>query len=81
MRAMEQWVEGHVAPEHIIAKHYSDGPPRLDPSFERPLCVYPKLPRYNGSGDVHLASSWGCAAPPRFRVERYLREPPFMRPH
>ncbi|WP_366118282.1 tannase/feruloyl esterase family alpha/beta hydrolase [Acidovorax sp.] len=26
----------------------------------RPLCVYPKVARYNGTGDVESASSFSC---------------------
>jgi feruloyl esterase len=26
----------------------------------RPLCVYPKVPRYNGSGNTNVAASFTC---------------------
>jgi hypothetical protein len=72
LRAMEHWVEDSVAPERIIAKHYAEG--LYDPPFERPLCVYPKLPHYNGSGDRRAAANWSCVAPARVPIMRYLPE-------
>ena len=70
MRAMEHWVEDGVAPERIVAQHLSES--ASDPYFERPLCVFPKLPHYNGSGDPRVAANWSCVAPPRTPVTPYL---------
>ncbi len=72
LRAMEHWVEDGVAPERIVAQHLAESP--SDPYFERPLCVYPKLPHYNGSGDPNVAANWSCVAPSRFPVIHYLPE-------
>lgn len=58
--ALERWVEGGVAPERVIARHV---PEASEAPFERPLCPYPALPRYTGSGDPASAASWACAAP------------------
>ncbi|MBP6014083.1 MAG: tannase/feruloyl esterase family alpha/beta hydrolase [Alphaproteobacteria bacterium] len=57
MLALERWVEHGVAPDRIIARHRG-------PNFERPLCPYPQLPRYNGVGNPNLATSWSCSIPP-----------------
>lgn len=73
MLAMERWVEDGVAPERIVAQHLSEGV--RDPYFERPLCVYPKLPKYNGAGDSKVAANWSCVAPLRFSRIRYPPEP------
>ena len=54
---MEQWVELHKAPEQIIAAHKTAG--KIDRS--RPLCPYPKIARYKGTGSVDEASSFSCA--------------------
>ena len=51
--ALEQWVEQGKAPEQIIAS-------RADRS--RPLCVYPKVAKYKGSGSVDEAANFVCAA-------------------
>jgi len=60
--ALEQWVEKGVAPETIIAAKYVNP---LDPSagtkMTRPLCAWPKMAKYKGSGDVNDAANWECA--------------------
>jgi feruloyl esterase len=53
-----QWVEHGIAPDRIIAYHVSNGAQ----DFSRPVCPYPKLPRYSGAGDTTKASSFLCAA-------------------
>src|SRR5579871_4460332 len=59
--ALERWVEKGVAPEKIIGT----GHPVNDAAktMTRPLCPYPKIAKYNGSGDTNDASSFSCAAP------------------
>ncbi|MBY0420980.1 MAG: tannase/feruloyl esterase family alpha/beta hydrolase, partial [Parvularculaceae bacterium] len=74
-----RWVEEGVAPERVIARH---APEAGEPTFSRPLCPYPALPRYRGSGDPADAANWDCASSrvlPR-PSERILREPPVIRP-
>jgi feruloyl esterase len=62
-KALEEWVEKGRAPEVLIATRYAsnEGEPRPI-AFQRPLCVYPKLPRYKG-GDPKSAASFACALP------------------
>ena len=50
---LEAWVEKDVAPEQIIGK--GDG-------ITRPLCVYPTVARYKGSGNANDASNFQCVA-------------------
>jgi feruloyl esterase len=50
--AMEAWVEEGKAPGQLIAKNTRAG-------FERPLCEWPKLPKYV-SGDPKAAASFAC---------------------
>jgi feruloyl esterase len=54
LTALEQWVERGVAPTTMLAT--KQGSP-----LSRPLCVYPELPRYKGTGDPNAASSFECA--------------------
>jgi feruloyl esterase len=55
------WVEHGVAPETIIAtKFLADTPPAVQ--MTRPLCVFPKVAKYNGSGDANFASNFTCVA-------------------
>ena len=57
--AVAKWVEQGVPPESIVATTLKDGAAVR----QRPLCVYPKQARYNGSGDVNVASSFTCVTP------------------
>jgi feruloyl esterase len=55
LTALERWVERGVAPTKLIAT--KQGSP-----LSRPLCAYPELPRYKGTGDTSDAASFECAA-------------------
>jgi tannase/feruloyl esterase len=59
LSAMEQWVEQKSAPERIVASHSSGG--TIDRT--RPLCVYPKVARYVGTGSTDDAANFVCAIP------------------
>jgi hypothetical protein len=63
------WVEQGRAPETILATARGAGnaggvnadlPADWAPNRTRPLCPYPLVARYNGTGDVNLASSFSC---------------------
>jgi feruloyl esterase len=60
--ALEAWVEHGRAPQSFVATKYVDDKPAAGVQFERPVCVYPQVPRYDGHGDRHSASSFSCAA-------------------
>ena len=51
-----QWVEHGIAPDRIIAYHVTGN---LQ-DFSRPVCPYPALPRYRGTGDTTQASNFVC---------------------
>ena len=53
LAALDRWVESGHAPDEVIAT-------REDGKLSRPLCRYPTLPRYKGSGDPAAASSFEC---------------------
>lgn len=53
LRALEDWVERKSAPESMNAT-------RSDGRMTRPLCRYPGLPRYKGTGDPNDAASFDC---------------------
>jgi feruloyl esterase len=57
--ALEQWVEKGVAPDMLIATHSVAG--KVDRA--RPLCPYPQVARYKGTGSIDEAASFSCAAP------------------
>jgi feruloyl esterase len=53
------WVEKGDAPETIIAtKYVNDTPPAVE--MTRPLCVFPKVAKYNGSGSTSIAANFTC---------------------
>ncbi|PWU06144.1 MAG: tannase/feruloyl esterase family alpha/beta hydrolase [Terriglobia bacterium] len=55
--ALVNWVEKSAAPEQIVA---TAGPNTPWPGRTRPLCAYPKQPRYKGAGSIEEASSFTC---------------------
>jgi feruloyl esterase len=57
--ALDAWVEDGTPPEDLIAYRVE-----LDLQIPfRPLCRYPRYPRYQGSGDPRSAASFVCVAP------------------
>jgi feruloyl esterase len=56
LAALEQWVERGQAPDRIVASHASDG--RVDRT--RPLCPYPHVAAYNGTGSMDSAENFVC---------------------
>lgn len=58
--ALRHWVEDGKAPDRIIAVKYKTRQPDSGILMSRPLCVWPKLPAYNGSGDTNDAASFVC---------------------
>jgi feruloyl esterase len=60
--ALVDWVEKSEAPQSIVATA-ANGTPW--PGRTRPLCAYPEIARYKGSGDVGAAGSFECHAPER----------------
>ncbi|MGD0912427.1 MAG: tannase/feruloyl esterase family alpha/beta hydrolase [Terracidiphilus sp.] len=66
--ALELWVEKGTAPSSIIATKTAAAPPgagnsQAAPAITRPLCPFPQVAQYKGSGDTNSAENFGCAAP------------------
>jgi feruloyl esterase len=57
LASLTQWVEKDKAPESIPA---STGPGSAWPNRTRPICAYPAVARYKGSGDIESAASFAC---------------------
>jgi feruloyl esterase len=64
-----QWVEHGVAPQRVTASARGPGnaaganpdvPPDWSAHRTRPLCPYPGVARYRGSGDPESADSFEC---------------------
>jgi len=71
VNAIEQWVENQKAPAQMIASHSTDGrvfnfggpeaQGRVDRT--RPLCPYPQVARYKGTGSIDDAANFVCTSP------------------
>jgi feruloyl esterase len=59
LSAMEQWVEKDKAPDQIAAARRKDG--TVDRT--RPLCPYPQVARYKGSGSTDDGANFVCRTP------------------
>jgi feruloyl esterase len=59
LTALENWVEHGVAPARIVAAHLTSG--KADRT--RPLCPYPQVAVYTGSGSTDEAANFECRAP------------------
>jgi len=56
----ELWVEKGKAPDRIIAAHPAAGTASAKPDRTRPLCPYPQVAKYKGSGSTDDASNFVC---------------------
>jgi feruloyl esterase len=54
--ALEQWVENNKAPESIPASKVTQGKTERT----RPLCAYPQVATYKGSGSTDEAANFSC---------------------
>jgi feruloyl esterase len=61
LAALETWVEEGRAPERILASHSTKGV--VDRT--RPLCPYPQIATYTGSGSVDDAANFVCGVADR----------------
>ena len=61
VEAIRAWVEEDRAPERLVAS-------KLDPEghemLTRPVCPYPQVAEYDGSGDVNDEKSFRCVTAP-----------------
>src|SRR5882724_7858867 len=62
LTALTGWVEQGVAPGSVIATKYNNDTPQLGIAMQRPLCSYPQIPTYKGTGDPNTAASFRCVA-------------------
>ncbi|MES2490220.1 MAG: tannase/feruloyl esterase family alpha/beta hydrolase [Pseudomonadota bacterium] len=68
LKPLEQWVENKTAPDTIIASKYENeyakllGMEQSEPVRTRPLCQYPKVAHWKGSGSTDKAENFECRA-------------------
>ena len=62
--SLVDWVEKGSPDEDIFATKYAPGESgAMKVVMTRPLCAYPRVVKYSGSGDTNDAASFSCAAP------------------
>lgn len=59
VRAVEHWVEQGKGPERILASRLTDG--KVERT--RPLCPYPQVAKYKGTGSTDDAANFACGLP------------------
>lgn len=59
LTVLEKWVEEGEAPDSVMAERVADG----EVNRTRPLCPYPQVAKYDGSGSVDDAANFACVAP------------------
>jgi len=71
LRALDEWAKSGTAPDAVPARHPAQvaarpsgaAPAVASKAFTRPVCPYPKMAKYTGSGDTADASNFACAMP------------------
>jgi feruloyl esterase len=58
--AIHRWVEEGKAPEQIIATKYKGASPASGVARTRPLCKYPQVAKWNGTGSSDDAANFTC---------------------
>ncbi|MEO7274380.1 MAG: tannase/feruloyl esterase family alpha/beta hydrolase [Vicinamibacterales bacterium] len=59
--ALERWVENGIAPNRIVASHMTEG----HADRTRPLCPYPQVAAYRGTGSTDDEANFVCKAAPQ----------------
>jgi feruloyl esterase len=59
--ALERWVEEGVAPTRIVATKFVSDDKTKGVAMTRPLCAFPEVAKYKGSGTVSDAANFACA--------------------
>lgn len=62
--ALQNWVEKGVAPTRVTAAKYVNDVPQLGVQMTRPICLYPNVAKYSGTGDPNSAENFTCAPAP-----------------
>ena len=61
MTALQRWVETGVAPSELVATKYKiEENPDSGVARTRPLCPYPQVATYKGSGSIDDAKNFSC---------------------
>jgi feruloyl esterase len=61
--ALVNWVEKGQAPDTLFATKYVSNQPAQGVERTRPLCTYPLIARWNGTGDPMRGENFSCVVP------------------
>jgi hypothetical protein len=61
--ALERWVENGTAPANLTAVRYKANRAAAGVERNRPICPYPQVAKYKGSGSTDEAGNFGCKLP------------------
>jgi hypothetical protein len=61
--AVVAWVEQGKVPGAIVATKFTGDDATKGIAMQRPLCPYPQVAKYKGSGNTNDAANFSCAAP------------------
>jgi feruloyl esterase len=74
LNALTAWVEdgAAAAPTSVIATKYNDDDPQHGIAMQRPICLFPAVPRYDGTGRPEDPQSFSCVVthPPDYNNEK-----------
>jgi Tannase and feruloyl esterase len=62
MAALDNWVEKGVAPASVVATKFKNDDPAQGVARTRPVCAYPQVAKYTGSGSIDDAKNFVCGA-------------------
>lgn len=65
--ALDRWVTQGIAPDRIVATGALGADPTAGVKgtpITRPICPYPTVAHYKGTGDTNAAENFSCVAPP-----------------
>jgi feruloyl esterase len=60
VQALQNWVENGVAPDRVVISKHTKNDPAQPVVRTRPLCAYPKVATYTGSGSTDSADNFVC---------------------
>ncbi len=63
LAALDQWVTAGKAPAKIIATKYKNDDPKQGVARTRPVCPYPQMAKYRGTGSIDDAANFVCGTP------------------
>jgi len=74
LSALERWVEHGVPPKRVVAVKYVNDQPSQGIQRTRPLCAYPRVAVYKGSGSTDDEANFECKKPKHHRPWHHDRD-------